>query len=59
MDKIVDLKQRYRERIEEMTYEKFGAIKISDDSYMIESNSICSADDYEPVLNCDLYSDCK
>lgn len=57
MDKIIDLKERHREKIEEMAFEKYGAIKISDDSYMIESNSVCSSDNYVPVLNCNLYSD--
>lgn len=57
MDKIIDLKQIHREKIENMAFEKHGAIKISDDSYMIESNGICSVDNYEPIFNCDLYSD--
>lgn len=57
MNKIIDLKQIHREKIENMAFEKYGAIKISDDNYMIESNSVCSADNYVPVLNCNLYSD--
>lgn len=41
MNKIIDFKKKHREKIENMAFEKYGAIKISDDVYMIESNTVC------------------
>lgn len=57
MRNVIDLKQRHIEKIENVAYEKYEAIKIAEDSYMVVSNKLCSGDDYEPILNCDLYSD--
>ncbi|MGG7143634.1 hypothetical protein ACQPVP_09230 [Clostridium nigeriense] len=59
MDNIINLKEKYREHIERKASEQFEAIKIAEDIYMIASNKICSSDNYEPILDCVLYSDMK
>ena len=59
MRNVINLKQRHIERIENKAYEQFGAVKIAEDRYMIASNKLCSSDDYEPILNSELYSDKK
>lgn len=59
MGNIIDLKKKHIENIERKAAEQFGAIKIAEDSYMIASNKVCSSDDYEPILNSELYSDKK
>ena len=57
MNNIIDFKKKHIERIERKAFEKYGAIKINEDIYMIPSNKVCSTDIDDSYLKSEFYSD--
>ena len=57
MNNIIDFKKKHIERIERKAFEKYGAIKINEDIYIIPSNKLCSTDIDYSYLKSEFYSD--
>ena len=57
MNNIIDFKKKHIERIERKAFEKYGAIKINEDIYMIPSNKVCSTDIDDSYLKSEFFSD--
>ena len=57
MNNIIDFKKKHIERIERKAFEKYGAIKINEDIYIIPSNKLCSTDIDDSYLKSEFYSD--
>lgn len=57
MDKVINLKEAYIEKIERKAKEKFDAIKIVEDVYAVPTNKICSKDITNTYLDSKIYSD--
>lgn len=57
MDKVINFKEVFIEKIERIAKEKLGAIKVVKDVYMVPTNKICSKNITDTYLDSKIYSD--